>query len=322
MVAGRVRRMVTLFSGIAAPEAAVLSDPALARAVELVGYSEVDKHALALLRARFPRAQDLGDVTALARLPAGVDLLVGGSPCQNLSKANNVRAGSGANARTGLAGAKSSLFYEYARLAAQLPRDGLFVFENVHSMPSEAQAEITRALGAVCAAQGTALHQTVLCNSSFLPMRRKRRFWTNFPVAEAGERRVPHVAALTVARVTPADAARFPTLLWDRARVETYMAGEWDGRARWDKGFHLDLRTDRAVANCFTAAGAFGLPYNLVVQADGTPRRWLPEELEGLHGFPRGWTEPMGAYNARVRGLGNTMSVPCLRHILRCALGL
>ncbi len=73
----------------------------------------------------------------------GVDLLCGGSPCQELSVAGQ---------RAGLDGARSGLFYEYARCADELVRPGgWLIFENVPGLLSSQGgrdfAIVVRALG-------------------------------------------------------------------------------------------------------------------------------------------------------------------------------
>ena len=96
---------------------------------------------------------------------AGFDLLLGGSPCQDLSIAKSYD-------RQGLNGKKSSLFWSYVdALNAVKPK--YFLFENVGSMKDSDKAIITDALGV----------EPIMINSSmFLPQNRERYYWTNIPV--------------------------------------------------------------------------------------------------------------------------------------------
>lgn len=94
-------RYISLFSGI---EAATVAWHPLGW--ECVAVSEIDPFASALLALKYPGVPNLGDVTKvteldIARLGA-VDLVVFGSPCQDLSLAGK---------REGLAGARSGLFF-------------------------------------------------------------------------------------------------------------------------------------------------------------------------------------------------------------------
>lgn len=299
-------RMASLFSGIGGAEVALAQEPPLGVAV---AHCEIDDKCARLLRAAFPQSISFGDVRALRALPAAVNLLVGGSPCQNLSVANTVT-------RDGLGGDKSRLFFEFVRLLREVPANGAFVFENVASMKKADKDAISAALSAVCAEKGWTLHCAEMDNSDFAPMRRRRLFWTNFRVPPSHSPR-PDADVRDWMDPDVADGAHGT---WPRARVENYMGGLWGNKPRWSGGLHLDLRKNTTkVGPCLTACAGKGIPYNLVVQADGVCRKWGLGELERLHGFPEGWTSPMGAYTHRIVGIGNTMSVFCMRRILSSA---
>jgi len=64
-------------------------------------YSEIDKHALALLRYRFPAGHDLGSVTNVSVKPKGRTFVTFGWPCQDNSIAGK-RAGHAPGTRSGL----------------------------------------------------------------------------------------------------------------------------------------------------------------------------------------------------------------------------
>ena len=96
--------------------------------------AEIDKYAIKIAEKNYPETMELGDVTKISckddRLRSshyynsGVkfDLLIGGSPCQDLSFANEEKLG--------LEGRKSNLFWEYVRLLKEIkPR--YFLLENV-----------------------------------------------------------------------------------------------------------------------------------------------------------------------------------------------
>ncbi len=94
-------RYLSLFSGIEA--ASVAWEPL---GWECVAVAEVDAFASAVLAHRYPSVPNLGDVTKIdaADLAAlgRIDLVVFGSPCQDLSVAGK---------REGLAGERSGLFH-------------------------------------------------------------------------------------------------------------------------------------------------------------------------------------------------------------------
>ena len=72
--------------------------------------SEIETFPIAVTKLRFPDMIHVGDITKLkgADLPP-VDIIAGGSPCQNLSVASTKRLG--------LAGERSGLFMEQIRVS-------------------------------------------------------------------------------------------------------------------------------------------------------------------------------------------------------------
>lgn len=147
---------------------------ALERAgIEVNNYysSEIDKYAIQIANKNYPQdaVNRLGDVTTIkaSDLP-NIDLLIGGSPCQNLSLAiiNNVKH------NKGLDGEKSGLFYEYLRLKIEL-KPKYFLLENVSGMKVKDKDLISSALGV----------EPIQINSNlFTAQDRDRCYWTNIPV--------------------------------------------------------------------------------------------------------------------------------------------
>ena len=74
--------------------------------------SEIEKFPMAVTRYRFPEMTHMGDITKLhgENLPV-VDIIAGGSPCQDLSVAGR---------REGLAGVRSGLFLEQIRIVKEM----------------------------------------------------------------------------------------------------------------------------------------------------------------------------------------------------------
>jgi len=167
-----IKTVVSLFDGIACARVAL----------KLLGHkptyfaSEIESHALELTRNNWKDVVQLGDIKEMKALMGGkiaignrverigkVDLLIGGSPCQDLSVAKAKRQG--------LKGARSGLFYEYARLLKEL-KPKWFILENVASMPKEAREEISKVLGV----------EPIMINAALVSAQnRKRLFWTNIP---------------------------------------------------------------------------------------------------------------------------------------------
>jgi site-specific DNA-cytosine methylase len=90
--------------------------------------SEIDKNAMAVAMKNYPDTTQLGSVTEVNGLTfhgisrPRIDLLIGGSPCQDLSIAQKNRKG--------LDGERSGLFWEYVRILKEAkPR--WFILEKV-----------------------------------------------------------------------------------------------------------------------------------------------------------------------------------------------
>ena len=136
--------------------------------------SEIDEYAIATTQANHPETTQLGSVTELKLntwtcLTGGVDLLIGGSPCQDLSIAKKDRKG--------LDGQRSGLFYEYVRIRNEV-KPKYFILENVNSMPKEAKEQISEILGV----------QPVMINASLVSAQnRKRLFWVGKLVGDKYE---------------------------------------------------------------------------------------------------------------------------------------
>ena len=120
--------------------------------------SEIDKYALQVSSLNNPQIIQLGDIKGIkvSELPK-IDLLIGGSPCQDLSNAQK---------GLGLEGMKSSLFYEYIKILKEL-EPKYFLLENVKNKWG---ITMNKYLGV----------DFIEINSSFFSAQsRPRYYWTN-----------------------------------------------------------------------------------------------------------------------------------------------
>ena len=114
---------VSLFAGVGG------FDLAMSRlGVKVVASVEIDKHCNQVLAQRFPESKQFTDVTKVTGkdlIDAGFNprrgIITGGFPCQDLSVAGK---------RAGLAGERSGLFWEIARLVEETQTE-FFLIENV-----------------------------------------------------------------------------------------------------------------------------------------------------------------------------------------------
>lgn len=336
-------RYLSLFSGI---EAATLAwthmgwEPvAFAQHDPEHDYRRGPDFASAVLAHHHPHVPNLGDVCAIIeeRVAAlgAIDLVVGGSPCQDLSVAGR---------RGGLDGARSGLFFEQWRIfdAARRRCGARFLlWENVPGAfssnagrdfavvvgtmagidPDELRVSKWGTEGAVVGANGL-VEWAVLDAQWYGVAQRRRRV---FALLDVGDW-----------------ANRFPILLEPpRLRGDPPSRGEAQedasAGARADAGARRDQRS--GVIDC-TPAGIAGNMSSKWVKGTGGPagdehynlvvtpsfewppevRRLTPLECERLQGFLDGYTlipfkgKP-AADAPRYKALGNSMAVPVMRWI-------
>ncbi|MEU8895022.1 DNA (cytosine-5-)-methyltransferase [Nocardia sp. NPDC048505] len=153
--------MVGLFAGIGGLE---LGLGAHGWRTELL--CEIDRGAQGVLAARFPEVDLHADVTRLRALPAGIDLVAAGFPCQDLSQAGRT---------AGITGARSGLVDEVFRLVRRKRGPRWLLIENVPFMLQLGRGAAMRHITGVLEELGYTWAYRVVDGRSFgLPQRRQR----------------------------------------------------------------------------------------------------------------------------------------------------
>lgn len=150
--------VVSMFDGISCGQQALKE---LGFSVEKYFACEIKRHAIKVTQHHFKNTIQMGDVRNMCWQSIGhCDLLLAGSPCQDLSKANNKMLG--------LEGAKSSLFWEFIK-AKEILKPKYFLLENVATKPKDLET-ISKAVGIY----------PVNINSELVSAQLRNRFyWTN-----------------------------------------------------------------------------------------------------------------------------------------------
>jgi len=297
--------------------------------------SEIDEFASEVLKRRLPEVPNLGDFTKIKEgdYGTGIDLLVGGSPCQSFSSGGT---------KGGIADPRGSLAIEFARLAERT-RCRWVVWENVPAVLAVGGGRdfariLSEFVGWDVEVPGGGWGNAGIVTGA------PGRFGVSWRVLDARYTRVPSFPGAVPQR------RRRLFLVghrgdWTRA-AEVLLGGELCGGASPPKRrdavpdaegarecapcFPIDMmnlegRTKHLKTKCYDEAGA--AMYTLRsshVNAVCTPtqlRRLLPVESERLMGFPDGWTDVpwKGKDHApdgfRHRVCGNSMCVNAMRWI-------
>ena len=249
---------------------------------------EIEHNAIEISRKNYPDIIRGGDVTKedFTKYRGKVDLLIGGSPCQNLCSCGD---------KKGLDGVESKLFFDYVRALYETDTKW-FLLENNATMTKENQDIITEIMGV----------EPIYINSNLLTAQdRKRLYWTNIPGIEQPEDR-----GLTLKDIVqPVEEKR---------EYECYkrMAAKREGTLTFKKAWAnvrtLDqksraLTTSQAISN----SGATNIKYS-----DTEYYILTPIESERLQTLPDNYTE--GVSNTqRYKAVGNGWTAEVIAHIFK-----
>jgi DNA (cytosine-5)-methyltransferase 3A len=300
--------VLSLFDGISCARVALERSGIAVKSYTAV---EIDKNATAISKKNYPEIIRYEDVRTY-NPKTHYDLLIGGSPCQDLSIAKKDRKG--------LEGDRSGLFWHYCRIKDDC-KPTWFVLENVASMPKKDKDIITKELGV----------EPVLFNASLVSAQsRKRLFWTNIPFdlpedkgitlkdilqpdGEVDERMVMKGKAFcltsTYSKVSPSENQIENSIKRkQRTMVKVGHIGNSDAQA--------NRVYDTAGKSCTLSANGGGLGAKTgLYDVEDRIRKLTPIECERLQGLPDNYTEGV-AMTHRYKCLGNAFNVDVVACIL------
>jgi len=277
-------------------------------------FSEVGRFPSAVLEHHYPDVKNHGDFTKI-ETSGPIDVLVGGTPCQDFSIAGF---------RAGLDGERGNLTIEFLKLAGLL-RPRWVVWENV---PGILSINSGRAFGAVLGGLGHCgfgLAYRVLDAQYFGLAQRRARV---FVIGHLGDWRRA-AAVLFDAQSLSGDPA--PSREAQEGTSRGIEIGPAGGRfsdlaptmdARAKDGPIRNQIAPAVLARCLNAGatGRIDWETETFVARSMQVRRLTPIEAERLQGFPDEYTlvpfrgKP-AADGPRYRALGNSMAVPVMRWI-------
>ena len=257
--------------------------------------SEIDKYAIKITAKNYPNTVQLGDVSCINSndLPK-IDLLIGGSPCQDLSNYKYYKKDV-----KGLDGSKSGLFYHYVRLLKEL-KPKYFLLENVASMEDKWRDVISEELGV----------KPIMINSNLVcAAERKRYYWTNIPDITQPKNKNIKLKDIVI------DASEVPDKYWydkpffyngNDKKVQCTL--DIKGHERMKEVYNLNFK-----CNTLTCDGNGGNLQKKVFQ-NGKCRKLTPLEYERLQTLPENYTDCVSD-SRRYTAIGNGWTVDVISHI-------
>lgn len=300
-------RVLSLFDGISCGQVA------LERAgmpVEVYYASEIDKYAIQVTQNNYPNTIQLGDVTKIdfTQFIGKIDLLIGGSPCQDLSNYKYDRG-----EVKGLEGEKSSLFYYYVK-ALKIIKPKYFLLENVGTMQKKWVEIMSKEVGCYPIRIESALVSAA---------ERNRLYWTNigdknynlfgFPTCAIPQPKDKELVLKDIVEIN-----NIPDKYWlDKYTFELHNPNDkviatinLKGHRQAKEVYNLENK-----CNTLLCDGNGG---NLVkkIYQFGKIRKLMPIEYERLQNLPDNYTKCISD-SRRYSAIGNGWTVDVIAHIFK-----
>ena len=269
--------------------------------------AELDKYAIKVTQANYPNTIQLGDVTKWREWDidwAGVDLLIGGSPCQGFSFAGKQLA---------FDDPRSKLFFVYVDILNHIRKHNpsvKFMLENV-KMKKEYLDVISEQLGV----------QPVFINSALVSAQnRQRYYWTNIENIEQPKDKgilLKDILEDNISKLRPCELREFKTdsICHHAATAIDIKGNECIKRVYADSGKAPTLTTmggghrePKVLCGVMTKESAFY-------------RKLTPLECERLQTVPDNYTAHV-SNTQRYKMIGNGWTVDVIAHIfnsIECA---
>lgn len=298
--------VLSLFDGISCGQLA------LKRAgikVEKYYASEIKKIAIKVTMEHFPDTVQIGDIEKVrynretkelitengVYQTEGIDLVIGGSPCQNFSIA---RVSMGTKEIEGLKGDKSKLFYEYLRILREV-QPKYFLIENV-KMKKASENELNQYMGV------NGLH----INSELVTFaKRPRIYWTNIQGVKA-----PEDKKINFQDFKDTDPEYCKDFKVKRTPSRERMWNSGKGR---ETESNCENITNAEKIGCITRKQD-RCPNSGLIEFEDFCRYLTRREIELAQTLPIGYTDSL-TYNQMQDVCGDGWTVDVITHILRYA---
>ena len=294
--------------------------------------SEIDKFAIQVAKANHPDIIHIGDVKNLFKYHhfndgrysqfynmkrGDINLLIGGSPCQDLSIAKKDRKG--------LEGNRSSLFYEYLRILNEV-KPKYFILENVASMSKESKEIITKELFGI---------EPKLINSSLLTAQNRKRYYWVGKLVDGKYQKVkieqPEDEKIYLKDIIEdgiayqekshsLTASYYGAVFWNsiikkQKTMIPIRLGHFNKGGQGDRIYSVKGKSVCLSANGGGRGAKTGLYKIDLPDGDYIVRKLTPTECCRLQGFPDNYVS-MVSNTQGYKGLGNSFTVPVIKHII------
>ncbi len=265
--------------------------------------SEINDKAIFITNKNYPDTKQIGDVTKVkgSDLPK-IDLLIGGSSCQNFSFAGSMIGMKSVDDIEILTlehyielkdkgfefKGESYLFWEYVRIFKET-KPTYFLLENV-KMSKKWEDVITKAIG---------ISPTFINSKKLTAHNRPRLYWTNIPITNIDVESKKCVYDILEPN------AEFTT------NYANWMLNKWGDKTRLDAFFNA-----KGKASCLTANMAKGQKATYCVNDKKEIHKYTPIECERLQTVPDNYTSGV-ANSHRFFMLGNGWTVEVIKHIFK-----
>lgn len=249
---------------------------------------EIEHNAIEISKKNYPEIVRGGDVTKedFTKYKGKIDILIGGSPCQNLCSCGN---------RKGLEGEESRLFFDYVRALYETEAKW-FLLENNATMTKENQDIITGIMGV----------EPIYINSNLLTAQeRKRLYWTNIPDIKQPEDKGIFLRDIVQPREEKKEYECYKRMM---AKEEGTLAH----KKAWSQVKTLDQKSRTlTTAQNISNSGATNIKYS-----DTEYYILTPLECERLQTLPDNYTEGI-SNTQRYKAIGNGWTVDVIAHIFK-----
>lgn len=291
--------VLSLFDGMSCGQIAL---ERAAKSVTKYYACEINTPAIKVAKSNYPNMISLGDITTtfytntgfelkgdgswvdVTDSNHGIDLLIGGSPCQDISNLSKLKLG--------VEGDKSSLFYHFLRLKKET-NPKYFLLENVVGNKKSINT-ISKLMGV----------RPIKISSNWVSAQnRMRYYWTNIPVNSLPKKKNIRLVDILEKSVDEKYFLKDGRLKW--------ILGD-SGQKSLEKKF---TRLDPLRASCLTKSGEKSWNCNYVTD-NGRIRKLTPIECERLQTVPDNYTSMVEDAD-RYEMLGNGWTVDIIAHILK-----